>query len=76
MIENQFMNRSSFTKLVESSVFQMKLSYIDAVVHVCETQSIDPEDVKKFISPVVKDKIEAEAIGLNCLPRQNTLTFD
>jgi len=54
----------------------MKLSYIDAVVHVCETQSIDPEDVKKFISPVVKDKIEAEAIGLNCLPRQNTLIFD
>tara|TARA_B110000211_G_C13638977_1_gene360762 strand:- start:141 stop:371 length:231 start_codon:yes stop_codon:yes gene_type:complete len=76
MIENQFMNRSSFTKLVETSVFQMKLSYIEAVVHVCESQSIDPEDVKKFISPVVKDKIEAEAISLNCLPRQNTLIFD
>jgi len=70
------MNRASFTKMVEEAVFKKKLSYIDAVVHVCENQEIDPEDSKKFISPVIKDKLEAEAIRLNFLPRQNTLIFE
>jgi len=76
MIEQKFMNRASFTKMVEEAVFKKKLSYIDAVVHVCENQEIDPEDSKKFISPVIKDKLEAEAIRLNFLPRQNTLIFE
>ena len=76
MIEKKFMNRSAFTKHVEEAVFTKGLSYIDAVVYVCEAQSIDPEDVKKFISPVVKEKIEAEAISLNFLPKQNTLPFE
>ena len=37
---------------------------------------MDPEDVKKFISPVIKEKIEAEAMKLNYLPRQNELAFE
>ena len=76
MIEQKFMNRATFTKMVEEAVFKKKMSYIDAVVHVCEHQGIEPEDSKKFISPVIKDKLEGEAISLNFLPRQNTLPFD
>lgn len=76
MIDNKFMNRAMFTKMVEEVVFKKKLSYIDAVVHVCEHYGIDPEDSKKFISPVVKEKLEGEAIRLNLLPRQNTLMFE
>jgi uncharacterized protein YdhG (YjbR/CyaY superfamily) len=76
MIEQEFMNRSTFTKMVEEAVLKKKLSYIDAVVHICDEKSIDPEDVKKFISPVVKEKIEAEARRLNFLPRGNTLIFE
>ena len=34
---------------------------------------IEPEDVKKFISPVIKGKVEAEAMQLNYLPKMNTL---
>ena len=47
-----------------------------AVVEACTVTNIDPEDVKKFISPVIKEKIEAEAMRLNFLPRQNTLYFE
>ena len=42
----------------------------------CEITNIDPEDVKKFISPVVKEKLEAEAMKLNYLPKQNELVFE
>ena len=72
----EFMNRSRFTKLIESQVLEKRLSYIDAVVEVCDITNIDPEDVKKFISPVVKEKIEAEAMKLNYLPKQNELVFE
>jgi|TARA_B100000085_G_scaffold91099_2_gene82355 Glu-tRNA(Gln) amidotransferase subunit E-like FAD-binding protein len=76
MIEAEFMNKSKFSKIVEKQVLDKKLGYIDAVVEACKLTSIDPEDVKKFISPVIKEKIEAEAMSLNFLPRQNTLYFE
>ena len=76
MIEAEFMNKSKFSKIVEKQVVEKKLGYIDAVVEACNITNIDPEDVKKFISPVIKEKIEAEAMRLNFLPRQNTLYFE
>jgi hypothetical protein len=76
MIEAEFMSKTKFSKLVEKQVMEKKLSYIDAVVEACDITNIDPEDVKKFISPVIKEKIEAEAMALNYLPRQNTLYFE
>ena len=63
--EPEFMNWSKFTKLIETQVLEKKLGYIDAIVEVCEITNIDPEDVKKFISPVVKETLEAEAMKLN-----------
>ena len=74
--EPEFMNRSKFTNLIETQVLEKKLCYIDAIVEVCEITNIDPEDVKKFISPVVKEKLEAEAMKLNYLPKQNELVFE
>tara|TARA_B100001939_G_C16917687_1_gene607720 strand:- start:705 stop:935 length:231 start_codon:yes stop_codon:yes gene_type:complete len=76
MIEAEFMNKAKFSKIVEKQVVDKKLGYIDAVVEACTVTNIDPEDVKKFISPVIKEKIEAEAMRLNFLPRQNTLYFE
>ena len=46
---------------------------MDAVLHLCEENDIEPEDVKKFISPIIRDKIEAEAMNLNFLPKQNSI---
>lgn len=72
-IENQFLTKSKFTKLIESTVTELRIPYMEAVLYVCEKNQIEPEDVKKFISPVIKDKIEAEAMNLNFLPKGNTL---
>ena len=73
MIEEKFLNKSKFTEIVEENVIEKQLSYMDAVLYICEMNSIDLEDVKKFISPIIKGKIEAEAMALNFLPKQNTL---
>lgn len=72
-IEQHFLTKSKFTKLIESTVIELKIPYMEAILHVCNKNDIEPEDVKKFISPVIKGKVEAEAMELNYLPKGNTL---
>ena len=72
-LEENFLTKSKFTKLIETTVSELKISYMDAVLHLCEENDIEPEDVKKFISPIIRDKIEAEAMNLNFLPKQNSI---
>tara|TARA_Y100001954_G_C15485714_1_gene442626 strand:- start:108 stop:350 length:243 start_codon:yes stop_codon:yes gene_type:complete len=72
-IEQHFLTKSKFTKLIESTVIELKIPYMEAILYVCNKNDIEPEDVKKFISPVIKGKVEAEAMALNYLPKGNTL---
>ena len=76
MIDDKtFLNKPNFTKMVETTVLDTKQSYMDAVLDLCNRLDIDPIDVKKFVSPVIQGKIEAEAMTLNLIPQQNTLSF-
>mgnify|MGYP001342927610 FL=1 len=72
-IEEQFLTKSKFTKLIEGTVGELKIPYMDAIIKVCETNDIEIEDIRKFISPVIKDKLEAEAMDLNFLPKKNSI---
>jgi len=71
--EKKFLTKSEFGKLIEQAVKDHKSSYMDAVIHICEENDVELEDIRKFISPIIKNKIEAEAMKLNFLPRQNSL---
>lgn len=73
MESDQFLTKAKFTKLVEETVKHHRSSYMDAIIHICDDIDVDLEDVRRFISPVIKEKLEAEAMRLNFLPRQNTL---
>ena len=72
-MEDKFLTKSKFTKLVEKTVIEKKVSYMDAILLICEENTIDPGDVKKFVSPIIKDKLQAEAMDLNFLPKQNKI---
>mgnify|MGYP001422203006 FL=1 len=76
MSETEFLNKSKFSSMVEASAYDKNLSYMDAVIDVCEDTNIEPEDVKKFLNNVIVEKLEGEAMRLNYLPRQNVLLFD
>lgn len=71
-----FLTKSEFSKLVEKIVMEKRMGYIDAVLYVCEDHNVDPEDVKKFISGPIQDKIEGEAMRLNLIPKSNELFFE
>lgn len=72
MLEN-LLTKASLTQLVEQLVKDEHMSYIEAVLHICEERSIDPADIGKLIGPTIKSKIEAEGMAANLLPRSNSL---
>jgi hypothetical protein len=59
--------------MIENVIREKKLSYIEAIIDICEENNLEPEDIAKYINGIIKDKLEAEARSLNFLPRQNTL---
>jgi hypothetical protein len=71
--EDKILTKKKFAKLVEEKVIATKMNYIDAVISVCDDRELDPRDVGKLISPIIKDKIEAEAIALNMIKGGNQL---
>lgn len=75
-VEENFLTKAKFSKLVERTVIEKRLSYMDAIVWLCEKHNIEIEDCRKFINPIIKDKLEAEARRLNFLPRTNELSFE
>ena len=56
-VEDKFLNKSRFSKLIEATVAEKTIGYMEAILLVCSDNNIEPEDVKKFISPVIKDKL-------------------
>ncbi len=53
------------------------MTHMDAVLKICDDHGIDPEDVRKFVSNPIQQKIEGEAIRLNLIPgKTNELNFD
>ena len=61
------LTKKKFTRAVEELVIEKKLSYIDAIVYFCQENHLEPESVKGLITPPLKEKIRAEAIGLRVL---------
>ena len=68
-----FMTKARFSKMVEHTVIEKQLSYMDAIIHLCEQYQIELEDCKKYVSPVIKQKLEVEAMRLNFFPAGNEL---
>jgi hypothetical protein len=69
----EFMTKPKFSKLVEAVVRQDRLSHMEAILYLCEKYEIEPEDCKKYVSNVIKDKLEAEAMNLHFIPKSNEL---
>jgi hypothetical protein len=69
----EFMTKAKFSKLVEAVVRQDRLSHMEAILYLCDKHQIEPQDCKKYVSNVIKDKLEAEAMNLNYIPKGNEL---
>lgn len=52
------------------------ITYMDAIIHICEEYEIDPEDMAKLVKGPLKSKLEVEARRLNHLPKLNTISLE
>ena len=68
-----FEDSGSFSLYIEQIVKDKKCSHLDAVLKYCEENYIDPQDIKSLISKSLKQKIEANFIEMNFLPKQAKL---
>jgi hypothetical protein len=70
VLESKFFCPTRFAQEIETLVHsEDKMSYIDAIIHFCEKNSIDVESVPKLISKPLKEKIKYEAMELNFLKK-------
>ena len=65
-----FLTKTKFSKMIEEVVYTKRISYMDAVIHICEENEFEIEDMRKYISNVIIEKIEAEAIVAACRLKQ------
>jgi hypothetical protein len=69
LIEDKFMTTVRFSTEVETLVNSDSMSYIDAIIHYCDTNDIELESVPKLISKPLKEKLKHEAQQLNYMKK-------
>ena len=69
------MNSKSFSIEIEACVRKEEISYMDAIIHLCDQKDLDPGKVNSFINKQIKEKLKVEAINLKLLniPKQGSL---
>ena len=66
-------NNIRFPKEVELYAIKNSVSYIDAVIAVCEKFGIEPQVAAKFLTKPIIEKIKTEGQELNLLPKKTKL---
>ena len=62
-----------FMENIENLVQQTKMTYIDAVMHYCEENKLEPETAGKMIGGKLKQNIQDEAENLHLIQRTSKL---
>ena len=65
----QTQTSSEFYIKIQKLVEQTKLSYMDAVLHYCDQNGMEPETAAQLINGKLKAQIREEAEELNFLPK-------
>lgn len=68
-----FKTSNEFSLHIEQTAKTLRMSHMDAVLHYCKENYLEPEDVAKLINKSLKDKIEVDFRDANYLPKQATL---
>ena len=70
ILESKFFSSAGFAQEIEALVKNNEnMNYIDAIVHFCDKNGVDVENVPKLISKPLKEKIKCDAQELNFMKR-------
>ena len=65
----QTQTSSEFYINIQELVMKTKLSYMDAILHYCDMNGMDPETAAALVNTKLKAQIREEAENLNFLPK-------
>ena len=66
-------NSMSFMENIENLVQKTNMTYIDAVMHYCEENKLEPETAGKMIGGKLKQNIQDEAEDLHLIQKTSKL---
>ena len=66
-------NSMVFMENIENLVQKTNMTYIDAVMHYCEENKLEPETAGKMIGGKLKQNIQDEAENLHLIQRTSKL---
>ena len=69
VIESKFLTPQKFAIEIEKIVAEEDLNYIDAILHYCDTNSLEIESITKLISKPLKERLKWDAIRLNFMKK-------
>jgi len=68
-------SKQSFALEIEKLVKTKEMSYVEAIIHYCDSNGFDPVDISKLCVGSLKEKLEAEAQRNNLLPKSSYSLF-
>tara|TARA_B100000686_G_scaffold45130_1_gene47771 strand:- start:35 stop:295 length:261 start_codon:yes stop_codon:yes gene_type:complete len=68
-IANKFLTPQKFALEIEKIVAKEDLNYIDAILHYCESNSLEVDSITKLISKPLKERLKWDAIRLNFMKK-------
>ena len=71
----KLLTKQEFALHVESRVRSLNMGYLEAIIDYCDSIGVEPDEVSKLIVGSLKEKLEAEAMRNNLLPRSSGVLF-
>lgn len=68
-------NPEQISSIIERMVANRNISYMDAVLELCDEHSVDAHFISKHLSRPIIENIEKEAMDVNLLPKKKSLPF-
>ena len=65
----QVITQEMFFEMIEDRIVKAKMSYVDAIVDICEKKNIDIESIPKLIDAKLRKILKNEALNLNMIKR-------
>ena len=71
-MELSFLTPTKFSTMIEEMVAEKHLTYMDACLHYCEENNVEPESLG-LVNKSLKQKIQVEAENLHFLQKSSSL---
>lgn len=75
LVTKRFRDANEFSLYIEEQAKENKMTHMEAVVHYCTENSVDPESIKKLINAQLKDRIRQDAEDAMLMRKTSQLEF-